>query len=108
MFDNRCDTKATMASLIKLPSAWMPIAASVAMLAFILIMLAVSGAPTTPAEDEGVGAHIFQLWLVYEFFAILFFSAKWIPRQPKPAMMILAIQIIAVSAACAPVRILGL
>ncbi len=97
-----------MTPILKTPSAWLPIVASLAMLAFILILLEISGVPTVPAEDEGVGAHIFQLWLVYEFFAILFFSAKWIPQQPKSALIILAIQILAVLAACAPVRILGL
>jgi hypothetical protein len=35
---------------------------------------------------------------------IAFFAIKWLPRSPKPALLILAVQLIAVLAACAPVR----
>ena len=56
-----------MSSILKKPSAWVPIILSLAMLAFILILLALQGVPAPdPDADEGVAAHLFQLWLVLE------------------------------------------
>ncbi len=94
--------------LLKTPSAWMPIAASVAMLAFILILLTISGVPTVPAEDEGLGARLFQIWLMFEALMIGVFAARHLPIQRKQTLIILAIQLIAVIAAASPVFILGL
>lgn len=57
-------------------------------------------------KDEGTPAHIFQLWLVLEVLMVPFFAFMWLPKEPKQALIILAIQIIAVLAACAPIFIL--
>lgn len=90
--------------LLKHPTAWIPIALSLAMLAFIFVMIAIHGIPTPdPNADEGVGAHIFQLWLVLEMVMILIFAIKWVPENPKQACMILAIQIFGVLVGCFPV-----
>ena len=98
-----------MPPTLKHPSAWIPIALSLAMLAFILTLLAIRSIPTAEANaDEGAGAHLFQIWLVLEAFMTLFFAAKWLPRKPKDALLILTIQILAVVSACAPVRIFRL
>ncbi|MDO8522455.1 MAG: hypothetical protein Q7S08_04185 [bacterium] len=105
---------------MKKPSAWIPIALSLAMLTFILTLLAIQGVPTPSADgtcigtcgrqnkDEGVGAHLFQLWLVLEVLMIPFFAVKWLPRAPKQTLAVLAIQIIAVLATCFPVFYLEL
>lgn len=87
---------------IKTPSAWVPIALSLIVVATMLVFIAVSGAPTRQS-DEGTGAHLFQMWLVVEFLMIAFFAAKWLPKKPKEALIVLAIQIVAALAACAPI-----
>ncbi len=92
-----------MYSTLKRPSAWIPIALSFAMLAFILTLLGINGVPTQMPEDEGVGAHLFQIWLVLEALMIPFFAVTWLPRAPKEALFVLVLQIAAVIAACAPV-----
>ncbi len=96
-----------MNSLIKKPSAWIPIAMSLIVLAAMLISIAISSPPAREA-DEGVGAHLFQIWMVLEALLILFFAIKWLPQEPKQALAVLAIQILAVIAACAPVFLLHL
>jgi hypothetical protein len=88
--------------LIKKPSAWVPMLLSLGMLVFIASVWATLGLAREP--DEGTPAHVFQLWLVLEAILIAFFAIKWLPRSPKPALLILAVQLIAVLGACAPVR----
>lgn len=87
---------------IKHPSAWIPIAMSLTVLASILIYMTLSG-PLVREADEGTGAHLFQLWLVLEVLVIAFFALKWLPQRPKQAFFIIVTQIIAVLAACFPV-----
>ena len=91
-----------MNSLIKKPSAWIPAALSLAVLAIMLINIVTFGPPVRQA-DEGTGAHLFQIWLVLEFCLILFFAVTWLPRAPRPALLILALQIVAVLVVCFPV-----
>ncbi len=88
--------------LIKNPSAWVPIAMSLIVLATILIGIEMSGVPTRQ-PDEGTGAHLFQIWLVLEVLMVAFFAIKWLPQRPKQSLVILAVQIVAALAACAPV-----
>jgi len=96
-----------MTSLLKKPSAWIPIALSLAVLATMLISFMTMGAPTHQ-PDEGTGAHLFQIWLVLEFFMIGFFAMKWLAQKPKQALLILMIQIIFVLAGCAPIFLIKL
>jgi hypothetical protein len=49
--------------------------------------------PPEPTGDEGIMAHSFQLWAVLEFFTVLFFAFKWLPREPHKAWKITALQI---------------
>ncbi len=93
-----------MNALLKQPSAWIPVALALAMLVFILSYLAIFGISVPePNGDEGVGAHLFQMWLVLEVLMVGFFAVKWLPQRPRRALLILAVQMIAVLAACAPV-----
>ncbi len=96
-----------MNSLLKKPSAWIPIAMSLIVLATMLIYIAISGVPVRQ-PDEGTAAHIFQIWLVLEGLMVGFFAVKWLPQMPKQALLVLMIQIVAALAACAPVFYLGL
>jgi hypothetical protein len=93
-----------MSSLIKKPSVWLPVVLSLVVLVTMLIYIAISGVPTRQ-PDEGTGAHLFQIWLVLEVLMVAFFAIKikWLPQAPKQSLWVLAIQILAVLAACAPV-----
>jgi hypothetical protein len=75
---------------------------SLTVLAAFLFHIAMFGIPVREA-DEGTGAHLFQIWLVLEVLLVAFFAIKWLPRAPKQALLVLAIQIVAALAACAPV-----
>ncbi len=91
-----------MTMLLKRPSAWLPIALSLIALALMLFTIVFSGPPVRQ-PDEGTAAHLFQIWLVLEVCMILFFGFTWLPKKPKEAVVILAIQIVLVLAGCAPV-----
>ena len=84
--------------IIKHPSAWIPIATSLIVLAIMLIGFAVFGIPHREA-DEGTAAHLFQIWLVLEVIMVAFFGIKWLPQQPKQAFQALALQVVATLAA---------
>jgi len=89
-------------SLIKKPSAWFPILLSYAML-LILVLYLTNILHPDPTGDEGLGAHLFQIWLPLEIIMILYFSAKWLFKEFKQALPIFLTQIILVIAVCTPV-----
>lgn len=89
-------------TLLKKSSAWIPIALSGVMFGILLVFLALS-AGQSPAKDEGVGAHLFQIWLVLEVFGIGFFVLTEVPKAPRQALPVLMIQVIAVLIVCSPV-----
>ncbi len=39
---------------------------------------------------------------------VTYFAAKWLPQSPGPALRVLALQAVAIIAACAPVYFLNL
>ncbi len=87
-----------MSSILKKSGAWIPIALSLGMLTFVVSYIMIFGdVPPDPDADEGTPAHLFQLWLVMEVLMISFFAIKWLPRNPKDAWKILALQIAAVT-----------
>ena len=82
-----------MNSLIKKPSAWIPVALTAVMLGMMFLYF-VQLIPPEPTGDEGIMAHSFQLWVVLEFFAIIFFVFKWFPQEPRLAWKITALQVV--------------
>lgn len=82
-----------MNSLIRKPSAWIPIV--IPLLFFVYIVIAITNFGVVHEEDEGIGAHLFQLWLVIEPFIIGFFAVKWWSQNPRQTLLILALQVIA-------------
>ena len=96
-----------MNSIMKQPSAWLPLVISLTALTAMLTSIATMGVPHREA-DEGTAAHLFQIWLVLEVLMVAFFAIKWLPQKPKQALLVLALQIVAVLAACAPVYFLKL
>jgi hypothetical protein len=93
--------------LVKRPSAVIPIALALGVLAALLISFAIFGVPQREA-DEGTAAHLFQIWLVLEVMSVAFFAIRYLPQKPKQAFSILVLQVVAVIAACAPVFLLNL
>ena len=95
-----------LSTLMKQPSAFIPLAMSFTALATVLGHVAMFGA--VREADEGTAAHLFQLLMVVQVPIAAFFAIKWLPRTPRQALLILALQVGAGLAALAPVFLLNL
>jgi hypothetical protein len=93
-------------SILKKPSALLPLAMSFAALAVVLVHIVRFG--VAREADEGTSAHIWQLLMAAQVPVIAFFAIKWLPQTPKEALLVLALQIAAALAAVAPVFFLNL
>ena len=93
-------------STLKKPSALLPLAMSLAALAVVLLHVIRFGAARE--ADEGTSAHIWQILMAAQVPVVAFFAIKWLPRTPKQALLILALQVGAAIAALAPVFFLNL
>ncbi len=82
-------------------SAFLPLAMSLTALAVVLGHIAIYG--VAREADEGAAAHIWQLLMAGQLPVVAFFAVKWLPRAPKPALGVLALQAGAVLASMAPV-----
>jgi len=92
--------------MMKQPSAFLPVAMSLAALTLVLGHVAMFGGARE--ADEGTAAHLFQLLMVAQLPIIAFFAIKWLPQNPRPALAILALHVAAAIAALTPVFLLGL
>ena len=90
---------------VKQPSAIIPIVMSAAAIATVLVHLLIFGA--APQADEGASAHLWQLLMAGQAPVIIFYSIKWLPRTPRTALAVVAVQIGAALAAAGPVYWLG-
>jgi hypothetical protein len=79
---------------------------SVAALALVLGHVAVFGVQRE--ADEGTAAHLWQLLMAGQVPIIAFFAVSSVPRAPRPALLVLGLQVVAALAAAAPVFILRL
>ena len=95
----------TFTRMIRQPSAFVPIAMSLLALATVALHVARFG--VTPEPDEGTAAHIWQLLMAAQFPVIAYFAINWLPRSPRDASRVRALQVGAALAALAPVVILG-
>ena len=95
-----------LSTVMKQPSAFLPVAMSLAALAMVLGHVAMFGA--VREADEGTAAHIFQLLMIAQVPIMAFFAMKWLPQTPRQALHILALQAAAALAALAPVFFLDL
>lgn len=93
-------------TLIKQPSAFLPVVMSLAALAVVIVHVSLYGAARE--ADEGTAAHLWQLLIVAQLPIVAFFAIKWLPRPPRLAFYVLALQAVAGLAALAPVYYLGL
>ncbi|MDP9267743.1 MAG: hypothetical protein M3P27_05380 [Acidobacteriota bacterium] len=96
----------SLSTIIKKPSAWLPVAMSLAVLTVILAVFLRHG--LFREADEGTAAHLFQILMVAQAPIVAFFAIQWLPRAPRQALVVLALQVAAALAACAPVFMLGL
>ncbi len=90
--------------VLKHPSAFLPLAMSLGALATVVGFLALHGA--APQADEGAAAHVWQLLMAAQVPIVVFFAFKWVPRSPRQAVPILALQVGAALAAMVPVFLL--
>ena len=95
------NTLSVHASPIKQPSALLPLAMSLAALALVLGHAAIFG--VVREADEGTAAHVFQILMIAQLPVIAYFALKWLPRQPKQSLQVLALQVGAWLAAIAAV-----
>ena len=93
-------------STLKRPTAWIPLAMSLAALTTVIIHVVRFGTAREP--DEGTAAHLWQMLMAGQLPIIAFFAIKWLPRNPKATLVALALQALAGLAAAAPVFYLGL
>jgi hypothetical protein len=92
--------------MVKKPTAFLPLAMSLAAVALVLGHVAVFGVDRE--ADEGTAAHIWQLLMAAQVPVIAFFAIKWLPKATKPALQVIVLQAAGIVAALVPVFVLGL
>jgi len=88
------------------PSAFLPVLMSLAGLALVLGHVAVSGGGRE--ADEGTAARLWWLLMAAQLPLVAFFAITWLPKGPKRAFWVLALQVAAVLANLAAVRLFDL
>ncbi len=96
----------SLGSVLRKPSAFLPLAMSLTALAMVLGYVALYG--VVRQTDEGAVAHLWQLLMAGQLPVVAFFAIKWLPRAPRPTLCVLGLQAGAVLASMAPVLFLGL
>jgi hypothetical protein len=91
----------SFSSLIKRPSAFLPVAMSFIALTLVLVHIAILGAARE--ADEGTTAHLWQILMAGQMPILAFFAIKWLPRARKQTLWVLALQAGAVLASMVPV-----
>ncbi len=94
-----------LSTMIKRPSAFVPVAMSLAALAIVLVHIIRSG--VAREGDEGTAAHLWQLMMAAQIPIVAFFAVRWLPQSPRLALPVLALQAVAALAALAPVYLLN-
>ena len=98
------NAQARLSDILKHPSAFLPIAMSLLAVGVAVTHIALFGTARQP--DEGTAAHLWQLLMAGQMPIILFFAIRWLPRAPRYALPVLALQAAAAVAALAPVYLL--
>ena len=93
-------------TMMKRPSAFLPVAMSFVALATVLGHVAIFG--VAREADEGTAAHVFQLLMITQLPIMMFFAIKWIRQNPRQTLLVMALQLTAAVAALAPVFALNL
>ena len=94
----------TLSQMIKRPSAFLPLLLSSAAVGTVLVHIARFG--VAPQADEGAAAHIWQLLMAAQVPIIAFFTIRWLPASPRQGLYVVALQLVGVITAMAPVFLL--
>lgn len=89
---------------LRRPGAFVPVVMSLVALALVFGQIAFVG--TARQADEGAVAHLWQILIAGQLPIIGFFAVRFLPQQPKQTLLVLALQVIAMLAACVPVFLL--
>jgi hypothetical protein len=73
-------------------------------LAVVIGQLALVGAARQ--ADEGAAAHLWQILMAGQLPIMAYFAIRYLPQRPTSAALILALQVLAVLTACAPILLL--
>ena len=98
-------------SMLRKPTAFLPLAMSLGALATVAIAAIVAaehGGHLGGEKDEGSAAHMWQLLMTVQIPIVLWFAAKWLRRAPQASFRVLALQAVAWLASLAPVYLLHL
>ena len=82
-------TKLVNLSLIKQPSAYLPLAMSLAALILVLGHAAVYG--VVHEADEGTAAHVWQILMAGQLPFVAYSLLRWLPQKPKESLQVLAL-----------------
>ncbi len=88
-------------SLMKHPSAFLPVAMSLTALAVVLSHILIYG--IVREADEGTAAHLWQLLMAGQLPIVAYFALKFSPQAPGKALRVVALQCAAAFASFAPV-----
>jgi len=95
-----------ISTLLKSPSAFVPVFMSLLALTVVLVSVMLFG--VAHEADEGASAHLWQLLMAGQLPVVAFFALWWLPRAPRPAFTVLALQVLALLVAASPVYFLHL
>jgi len=82
-------TKLVNVSLIKQPSAYLPLTMSLAALTLVLGHAAVYG--VVHEVDEGTAAHVWQILMAAQLPIVAYFIVKCLPKRPGESLQVLAL-----------------
>jgi hypothetical protein len=99
-------TESSFGVIVRRPSAFLPMAMSLAGLTLVLVHIALYGA--VREADEGTTAHLWQLLMAAQLPLLLFFAVRWLPRAPRPTLYVMTLQACAAVASMVPVFIFNL
>jgi hypothetical protein len=93
---------ASILSMVRRPSAYVPLLMSLCALAMVLYFLVKVGpASPDPPHDEGAPAHIFQLLIAGQLPFLAYFALRGLASDWRAAMSVMALQALAIAAAAA-------
>ena len=81
-------------SLLRKPDAIAPLLMS--LMAFALIIGVLLTVGVTQPADEGAAARIFQLLIALQLPVMALFTIRWLPKYPRPTLLVLFLQFAAV------------
>ena len=85
-------------------SGWLPLAISIFLLALAARYVAMHG--VVSQADEGTEAHLFQLLMPVQLQVMGYFALTWLPRGPRLAVPVLALQAAAAAAVLVAVYVI--